>query len=240
MKELILCIFIVAMIPLFAVEVLTEDFESGNIPDSWTQEYLTGEINWSVNAGGQNDHPASAHSGDFNAWFFDNSTDGNTTRLISPVFALTTHSKLNFCYALDDWVNYQDYLRVYYRTAATEEWVLLQSFEEPMMEWEEVSIDLPEPSPTYSICFEGEANWGYGACIDDIVVEDCVMSMLVWNNDNNSHYLDPQTGAYTNCELSITQSLDALGACYELLSFLPTDLEEYDIIFIELGLYCVG
>ena len=240
MKELFIYLFIVMMIPLCAVEVLNEGFESGNIPDTWTQEYVNGEVNWSVHNGGQNDHPAAAYEGSYNAWFFDNTAEGNTTRLISPEFALTTHSKLNFWYALDDWVNYQDYLRVYYRTAETEEWVLLQSFEESMMEWEEISIDLPEPSSTYAICFEGEAYWGYGACIDDIVVEDCVINMMVWDNDNNGHYLDPQSGYSTTCEISITQSLDALGISYDLFGFLPSDLEIYDIIFIELGLYCVG
>lgn len=240
MKNLIIVLLLIAFLPLLSVEVFSEGFEGGIIPTEWTQEYVSGDVNWLVNDGGMNDHPPAANTGNFNAWFFDAATDGNTTRLITPDIALTTHSKLSFAYTMDDWVNYQDYLTVYYRTSAGEEWVMLQEFTEPVMEWEEITLDLPEPSETYSICFEAEANWGYGVCIDDVVVEDCVINILVWDNDNSSDYQDPNTGSNLNCENSITMSLDALGLDYELKNFLPTRLDEYDLIMIELGLYCVG
>ncbi|MCF7920182.1 MAG: choice-of-anchor J domain-containing protein [Candidatus Cloacimonetes bacterium] len=240
MKYFIVIFGILLLLPLMAVTVLTEDFESAAIPNGWTQEYVTGEVNWGVHNGGQNNHPDNAHSGNFNAWFFDASEEGYTTRLISPELALTTHSKLHFWYAMDDWVNYQDFFRVYYRTAPEEDWILLQSFDESIMDWEECLLDLPEPTSTYSICFEGEAYWGYGICIDDIVIEDCVMSVLVWDNDNNSHYVDPQSGLSVTCETSITQSLDALNIVYDLETVLPSRLDNYDLILIELGLYCVG
>lgn len=240
MRRIMICFLLILFLPLLSVEVLNEGFEYGTIPDTWSQEQITGDISWGINDGGQNDHPPAANSGNFNAWFFDSNMDGNTTRLISPQFSLTTHSKLSFWYAMDDWVTSQDYLTVYYRTAETEEWIILQEFTESVMEWEYISLDLPDPSPTYSICFEAEANWGYGVCIDDIIVEDCIINILVWDNDNNSDYIDPLTGTYQNCEYSITSSLDELDLEYELTTFLPSRLGDYDIIFIELGLYCVG
>jgi hypothetical protein len=39
-------------------------------------------------------------------------------------------------------------------------------------EWTERTVTLPEPSPTYYIAFEGFLDYGYGVCIDDVVVGD--------------------------------------------------------------------
>jgi hypothetical protein len=103
-----------------------------------------------------------------------------------------------------------------------------------------VIIDLPEPSETYSIAFEGEAYWGSGVCIDEILVQDCVFNILVWDNDNNSDYLDPNNNQYYTCEQSFTQSLEALDLEYDLVSNLPRSLEFYDVVMIALGIYCVG
>ena len=242
MKRILFFVFLlIFMLQLAAaIEVYSEDFEDGVIPSDWSQEYVNGEVNWQIHDGGQNDHPPAAYEGNFNAWFFDNSIEGNMTKLVSPEFALTTHSKLSFWYVQDSWTSYQDYLRVYYRSSVNEDWELLEYFAEEENEWTQVILDLPEPSSTYSIAFEGEANWGYGVCIDNIVVEDCVFNILVWDNDNNSYYIDPNTGQNYNCENSITMVLDANDLEYELVSALPRDLYMYDVIMIELGLYCVG
>lgn len=241
MKKILLFALLILLVPLFsAVDVLFEDFEAGTIPDSWTQEYVTGSVNWLVNNGGQNDHPPAAYEGNFNAWFFDANVDGNSTRLISPEFSLITNSKLSFWYCQDSWTSFQDYMKVYYRTGSDEPWTLLLDLNEEASEWEEVIIDLPEPSETYSLAFEAEAYWGYGVCIDNILVQDCVMNILVWDNDNNSDYTDPNTGQYHNCEYSITSSLDELAIEYTQMNTLPGDLSHYDIVMIELGLYCVG
>lgn len=240
-KLLIILLLNLFILSLFsAVEVFSEDFEDGVIPENWTQEYVSGVVDWEINQGGQNDHPPAAHTGMYNAWFFDSSTDGNKTRLITPEFSLTTHSKLTFWYIQDSWTSYQDFLRVYYRPAPDAGWTLLADFLTEENEWTEVVLDLPEPSESYSLAFEGEAYWGYGVCIDDITVEDCVFNIFVWDNDNNSDYTDPNSGQNHNCEYSITESLDAIGLEYDQRSSLPADLIHYDIVMIELGLYCVG
>jgi hypothetical protein len=223
-----------------AVDVFSEDFEDGVIPSEWSQEYVIGEVNWQVHDGGQNNHPPQAQSGNFNAWFFDSNVDGNTIRLITPEFEITTHAKLSFWYVQDSWTTYQDYLRVYYRTSLASEWVLLAYLEEEATAWTEIILDLPEPSATYQIAFEGEAYWGYGVCVDNILVQDCVINILVWDNDNNSDFIDPNNNQYYTCEQSITQALDALNLEYVLASSLPRDLDFYDVVMIALGIYCVG
>ena len=103
---------------LFAdIIVLEEGFESGILPPGWTQEYVVGNDDWNFPVGGYNGHPAAAHSGNFNARFFTDNTDGNTTRLITPEIALNpgTVSVLDFWFTQDDWVGYQDELKIYYK-----------------------------------------------------------------------------------------------------------------------------
>jgi hypothetical protein len=63
---------------------------------------------------------------------------------------------------------------------------------------------------------------------------------LVWDNDNSSHYTDPNTGAIKNSEEGILDALTANGINYQLVTELPAVLRNYDVVFICLGLYCVG
>jgi hypothetical protein len=65
-------------------------------------------------------------------------------------------------------------------------------------------------------------------------------NVLVWDNDENSEYIDPETGSLVNCEYGIIQSLEANDIDYIYVSELPDDINEFDIVFVELGLYCVG
>src|SRR6056297_3826501 len=52
-----------------SVVIFSEDFEDGL--DGWTQEYKNGYVSWTLNDGGYNGHPSSAHSGSNNAFLFD-------------------------------------------------------------------------------------------------------------------------------------------------------------------------
>ncbi len=239
---LIFCVLIIMTFLSADITVLEEGFESGTLPDGWTQEYIVGNQNWNFTAGGFNGNPSSAHSGGYNAHFFADNTVGNTTRLVTPEMDLNSESVsvLSFWYTQDAWVGYQDELKVYYRIASDGEWILLQHFTDDVAEWTQCYITLPEVSSTFSLAFEGMAIWGYGVCLDDVVVEDDVLNILIWDNDAASHYDDMDTGQTMNCEEGIELCLDELGLDYEVVSTLPDNLLEYQIIFVELGLYCVG
>ncbi len=65
-------------------------------------------------------------------------------------------------------------------------------------------------------------------------------SILIWDNDNNSDFLDPEGAGYVGCEYGIQQALTANNLNYSTVSSLPADLSIYDVIFITLGIYCVG
>ena len=157
----------------------TQGFETaGSLPPCWSQEYISGTVNWNITAGtGYSLSPvASAHSGSSNASFFEDSSNGYSSYLISPIFDLTqvTDPYLSFWYAMPEWAGDQDELVVYYRTSATATWTQLLSHTSDVSVWTKDSIALPNPSATYQIAFKGISYYGYGVGIDDFTIGDAV------------------------------------------------------------------
>ena len=72
------------------------------------------------------------------------------------------------------------------------------------------------------------------------VAEPQDYEILVWDNDNESDYYHPETGAYLGTEMGIKEALDKNGISYTSTAYLPDDLSIYDVIFVALGIYCVG
>ena len=161
--------------------VLIEDFEHGGaIPDGWTQQYVTSNVDWAFADG--NDlllySPSAARSGLFNAYMFD--TDGATTRLISPALDLAKFSTptLFFWQHMTSWSGDQDTLVVLYRTAATEQWQQIASYDTNVTEWTQRSLTLPATGPACQVAFEGTGNYGYGVCIDDVTIVPPAMTIV--------------------------------------------------------------
>jgi hypothetical protein len=237
-KVLIIFTFFLTSL-LFADIVLEEGFEGGCIPEDWSQEYIVGTTEWSANQGGHSVFPQNAHTGDYNAFFFYNDESGNSTKLITPELNLNTEyrSVLKFWHAQDDWAGCQDVLHIYYKTSVDGEWILLESFTSEVIEWTERTIFLPDPGPTYYIAFEGVAIWGHGVCVDDVMVLDSVINTFVWDNDNYSTIINQ--GIHP-CEEYIEEALEENYVEYETHVTLPTDLSDYDVVLVVLGVYCVG
>jgi M6 family metalloprotease-like protein len=151
-----------------------EGFEnSGNIPSCWSQEYGTGALDWEYQAGGHNGNPAGAHSGSFNAFFYEGAYGpSNTTKLVTPPLNISslTNPQLTFWHAQPIWDTDQDELRVYFKTTATGTWVLLATYTSDLPSWTQETLSLPSASSTYYIAFEGKENYGYGVCLDDVNV----------------------------------------------------------------------
>ena len=63
--------------------------------------------------------------------------------------------------------------------------------------------------------------------------------MLIWDHDNGSHYTD-ENQEVVDCEVGLQQALQENNLDYTTVQNLPTDLSGYPIVFVELGLYCVG
>ena len=64
--------------------------------------------------------------------------------------------------------------------------------------------------------------------------------VLIWDNDNNSDFLDPEGTGNVGCEFKIQQALTANGITFTTVTTLPGDLSGYDVVFATLGIYCVG
>jgi len=64
--------------------------------------------------------------------------------------------------------------------------------------------------------------------------------VLIWDNDNNNGFQDPEGTGYVGCEFKIQQALTANGISFTTVSALPGDLSGYNVVFVTLGIYCVG
>jgi len=152
----------------------TEDFEnSGNIPNCWTQEQVNGSgINWTFLKGNGSSNPSTAHSGNLNACLKDGTSADNKTRLISPPIDLknTINTTLSFWHTQALWSTDQDKLTVYYKTSISGTWTQLATYTLSITTWTKETLSLTDVTSDYYICFEGNAKWGYGVCIDDVSI----------------------------------------------------------------------
>ena len=151
-----------------------EGFEAGIA--CWTQMNVSGTNTWTqsngsglssrivpMNGGGQ--YFAETH-GDNNR--------GNISRLISPVFDITslTTPKLSFYHTQTSWGSDVDELKVYYRASETEDWTQLAHYTGNISTWRQDSVALPNASATYQIAFEVNYDYGYGVTLDNISIYD--------------------------------------------------------------------
>jgi hypothetical protein len=152
--------------------LLTEDFEHGGvIPPGWSQEYVTGSLNWVYQKGGNgNKNPATSHSGVYNGLLYTSATGDHQTKLVTPMidFGTNTAGQLSFWMDTKIYYIYQDVIGVFYKTNATAAWTLIGYYRHDG--WIQVTYSLPTPSRTYYIGFEGDASGGYGVLLDDVVV----------------------------------------------------------------------
>jgi uncharacterized protein (TIGR02145 family) len=183
----------------------TQDFENGgNNPTCWTQEYASGLLNWTYQNGGHSGHPTTAHGGTYNAILYLGSQTAHVTKLVSPALnlSLLLNPVLTFWHTQAFWSPDQDELRIYYKTSESGSWTLLETYTSDIPSWTQETINLPNKSSSYYIAFEGTAKFGYGVCIDDILVDGTILSPL--NIDLTVFLEGPSDGT------NMTQGLDGL------------------------------
>lgn len=152
-------VFSQCVIPITDGQPYTENFESGTM-ECWTVE-ATGTATWAVMTGTASNVAA-----------FQNATEGDEARLISPTFDMSGISGATFSFGYAMMGLYQnDVLTVSYRSSETDSWHELGSYS--FSDWQNIydeTFDLPDLSSTYQISFLGHSNGGYFIFIDDVEI----------------------------------------------------------------------
>ena len=69
---------------------------------------------------------------------------------------------------------------------------------------------------------------------------DIDYSILVWDNDNGiMTVVDPDKGDDIEPSKGLTRALDDAGFEYDIFTYLPDNLNDYDIVFSTMGCFCV-
>lgn len=165
-----------------------EGFENGIV--CWSVEHISGDEDWDV-------YSNSTYAYEGSSFAVAPYDLGSVTRLISPVFDLTacenptfTFQRLQMEYEDEDYGTITlDEMDVYYRTSATEEWVLLANYNTANTAYEMETFTLPNPSATYQISFLATGHDGNNILVDDVRIFDdvetpCATPTNVAVNDN--------------------------------------------------------
>lgn len=155
----------------------TETFEDDSPTRSqWTQIYEVNAMSWTYAAtpstGGWTGDSA-PYEGSLMANYPATSHDFDKTKLVSPVLDLSqsANASVSFYYRNPYWNPDQNWLRVFYRTSETAEWVELAEFHENITEWTSSGeISLPNLTNTYQIAVECETDYGYSTTVDALTV----------------------------------------------------------------------
>lgn len=171
-----------------SIYVQKVDFESGVLPEGWTQEFVSsdlyGEHPWVIEKVAESDYPKpnQKDNGEYILALRNstNATIGYTTRLISPVMDLTQNKVfqpiLVFSHAQQQRTGDFDQLKVYYRSNANDNWVRLDGrngnpeFNQKITKWQRDTIQLTSQSDTYQVMFEVTDRFGRGVVLDNIEV----------------------------------------------------------------------
>jgi len=164
--------FPIFIYPYGTTVITSTGFEDGVLPEGWTTEFVDGDTDWVYQAGGYNGNPSGAHTGSMNAMLYHNSSTPHITRLISPELNLgtSTPGTLEFWHTQKLWASDQDELKILYKDSPSSEWIELIHYTDNLGEWTQRMLELPSPSTSYFIAFEGIAKYGYGVCIDDVII----------------------------------------------------------------------
>jgi len=184
--------------------VFSENFEGGEIPEGWTQEYAdTVSLSWVVQTGSPSGVPDHAHLGWYNAAFGGLQA---STMLITPEIDLSGkfNPRLIFWHTQpNDTV--QDELKLYYQIFPSQDWIAFASFNDNIAGWTHEEVLLPEEDGVVRIGFLGNAHYeGLGICLDDIkIVADTVKCTSTRCLEGFNIYLDGMLLGFIT-ELNVT------------------------------------
>jgi len=182
-------------------------FQTEQFSACYTQDQVSGTVNWVLATGNGSNSPPDAHSGTFNALLKNSSTSGNIARLILPTYNFSgrTGASISFWYAQYRQFSFQDEFKIVYKTSMEGAWQELAAFTSEANNWTEASLFLPESANAseYYICIEGNAKGGRGIVIDDIRVQESV-SVADVSNSSISVFPNPSVNGIYSVQVSNT------------------------------------
>ena len=173
-----------------------ETFEDGSATrGSWTQIYEVNNMSWtfatSPSTGGAG---ITAYEGVKFANYPGTSHLFDKTKLVSPVLDLSAVSNptVSFYYRNPFWDPDQNWLRIFYRTSASSEWVQIAEFHSDIRAWAfSEEIALPSPSATYQIAVEVETDYGYATTVDALEVKGSALGTNEFSKSLVKYYPNP-------------------------------------------------
>ena len=149
----------------------TETFDSASVTrDCWITD---GPGTWQF---GAYSNTAPTYQGASYA-YIRHSSSGNVTKLISPALSVSadaTALQLTFAHIQKVWAGDQDQMRVYYRTSATDSWVMAAEYTTDIQTWTVENVTIP--ANAYQVAFEMTDGYGYGVAVDSVVITEMTAS----------------------------------------------------------------
>ena len=181
-------------------------FEDGTLPPGWTQEHITGTVDWQAEGGSgvSLTNPAGAKKGDYRLGIrrATGATMSFVTRLVLPAVDVTSmvNPQLCFAHAQVASFDYFDTLRVYYRPNAMTDWAVLAEYNTPISTWttETIALEKYLQGTAYQIAFEVSDHAGKGVVLDEICImqpSQCQMPQFqMVQAGSNSAYIEFVSG----------------------------------------------
>ena len=146
----------------------TIGFEEGMLPECWDID----GTEWDFQSGGHNQNPATAHSGNYNAIFYNGAYLSDISSLITQRIDFSDYNSamLTLWHAQPAWAVEQDELRIYYKNSLNGAWTMLEEYTHDIPDWTKDTIALPELSTHYYLKFEATGNYGFGVLLDDLEI----------------------------------------------------------------------
>lgn len=160
-------------------------FEDGKLPDCWETQKLGGNAQvatWiCLDTQSVFHAPYLPYGGNYSVFLPAASETARHEMLITAPMDLSSLQQplLQFHHIQPQNVSWSGNLSIYYRTAADQSWILLQTYSTAVDTWTEQSIVLPDAaSATYQIAFAGKTFQGASVGLDNIAIVENHVSVL--------------------------------------------------------------
>ena len=188
----------------------------------WSQEYVTGTVDWVLSSTNSN-NGVTPKSGTKMAFFqlFGYVTPAPISKLITPAINLSGSSSpvLKFSYTNKSWIpNIIGGFKVFYKIGMNGTWNELANYTAEATTWQDITINLPNPSADYYIAFEAESESVSGVTLDDISVENS--TGVVYSDDFeflpsiNNFNLDAKMIGVTAVNPEVVYLLESSGGAF--------------------------